>query len=146
MVQSVTDTRITLTEAAKLFPMRNGKHPHIVTLRRWILTGSRGVKLKGSRIGGQWYTSADWVEEFIAAGTDRAMEGYEQPEQSGRPQVVSAAHTAAMGRLKRRYGIDVGDSNEAQEESEALPDSGLQLKSGAAGAVSGVLPVGSAKG
>lgn len=55
---------ITIIEAAKLFPTRNGKHPAAKTVRRWIKEGVKGVKLKGSRVGGFFYTTPEWVKEF----------------------------------------------------------------------------------
>ncbi len=59
------DDRIPLSDAAELFPKRNGKPPQWATLRRWNAKGIRGVKLAMFRVGGRWYTTRQAVVDFI---------------------------------------------------------------------------------
>lgn len=64
-IQSMKNEQLPLSEAALLFPMRNGKHPHRATLRRWHAKGVRGVKLYAFRVGACWFTTRAAVEQFI---------------------------------------------------------------------------------
>jgi hypothetical protein len=68
---------LTLAAAAKLFPGRKpGKKVSIDTIWRWCMRGLRnGVRLKSVLIGGQRYTTKQWIKEFIEAMTDGAEPG-----------------------------------------------------------------------
>ena len=54
---------LTLSQAADLF----AKRPHVATLHRWCLKGTRGVKLRSWLVGGVRCTDAEAVEEFLLA-------------------------------------------------------------------------------
>lgn len=59
---------LTIREAAALLPSK----PQKETLRLWVTRGSKRsdgvlVKLKGTRIGGRWFTRKRWLREYIAA-------------------------------------------------------------------------------
>lgn len=76
---------IPITEAAKLFPKRAGKPLELRSIRRRILRGCRGVKLRAIRDGHQWFTTTDWVEEFQRALTIKCapmapLDGFDQSE------------------------------------------------------------------
>lgn len=62
---------ITLREARELFPKRSGKYPTLVSLYRWIHDPRRAVRLQVQYVGGRYWTTAEWVGEFIAAETRR---------------------------------------------------------------------------
>ena len=124
-----------LHDAAKLFPQKNGKHPHVITIRRWILQGSRGVKLGGSRIGGQWFTSDAAVCEFIQAGTDKAMREHGGATRSA---IASLEHLTAVEALKE-FGLHAGRKTESSAATKAVPDQEMQRESTEAGSVPGVL-------
>lgn len=71
------DDRISLVEATELLPKRRGKTPHLYTVRRWVAkgvksSGGKVVRLRGFRVGQQWYTRLCWVREFISALTNGA--------------------------------------------------------------------------
>jgi hypothetical protein len=36
------------------------------TIHNWMKHGVRGEKLKGKRVGYRWFTTKEWVDEFIA--------------------------------------------------------------------------------
>lgn len=55
------EIRISFREAATFL------HVSVNTLTRWRLNGVRGVKLRCQRIGGRYYTSKQWLDEFVAA-------------------------------------------------------------------------------
>jgi hypothetical protein len=116
---------ISLADAARLFPRRNGKAPHIRTIHRRIHHGWNGVKLRAKRDGHQWFTSQEWIEEFMEACTRRAL-----PQSQADVRATSWHHQEAKRRLKERYGIDVDHEAtarivaelEAEISSEEVPD------------------------
>jgi hypothetical protein len=73
------DDRISLADACKLLPKRDGKPLHLYTVRRWTVRGIRGsngkqVMLKAFRIGRSWYTRRSWLQEFIATLSGEACQ------------------------------------------------------------------------
>jgi hypothetical protein len=72
----LTETRLSLTQAARLLPgTRGSEHPDPATLNRWILRGVRNprggarIKLEAVRLGSAWWTSREAVDRFVAALT-----------------------------------------------------------------------------
>ena len=100
---------IPITDAAKLFPTRNGKALELRSIRRRILRGCRGVRLRAIRDGHQWFTTEDWVADF-----QRALTQMSQPT----PQITGfdqAEFDRAMKSLNRRYARR-GKSRGCQKE------------------------------
>lgn len=62
-----------LSEAACYLPKREGKKRHIMTLKRWIMRGCRGVHLVGRKVGNEWFTSVEWLRKFEADCTAQAL-------------------------------------------------------------------------
>lgn len=62
-----------IDEAIGMFPMRDGKPPHVKSVRKRITHGVGGVRLKAIKHSGRWYTTAEWVEQFIEEYTRRAV-------------------------------------------------------------------------
>jgi hypothetical protein len=87
-----------LSAAARWFPQRNGRPVSVKAIVRRIRKGHRGVRLRATLDGGQWFTTRQWVDEFQAAVTEAAVPAISSPSASSR------AHSAAMARLERRYG------------------------------------------
>ncbi len=58
---------LSLREVANSLPSR----PHVNSVRRWILEGSRGRKLSAKLIGGRWFTSPEALEEFLETPANR---------------------------------------------------------------------------
>lgn len=114
---------IPLAEASKRLPGRNGGKVHVDSLRRWIINGLRGVKLKANRVGGLWMTTHQWIDEFIQATTARSLGGATPalPERN-------EAHELAVARLAARYGLHVG-------KKPQMPLTGMQQSPDTPGAV-----------
>jgi hypothetical protein len=74
----VRPTLISLNQAAKYFPSsrNHGKCISVKVLYKWILRGvvvagrAEKVKLKATKLGGHWYTTAKDVMEFINAAAE----------------------------------------------------------------------------
>lgn len=65
---------VPLSEAARFFPRRSsGRKISVDAIRRRIVKGWRGVKLRAVRDGGVWFTAQQWVEEFLDACTRKAQ-------------------------------------------------------------------------
>ncbi|HMO13032.1 MAG TPA: DUF1580 domain-containing protein [Pirellulaceae bacterium] len=61
-MSSILDQELlSIKQAAKLIPSK----PHAATLFRWMTKGSRGHKLQSWLVGGQRFTTALAIEEFI---------------------------------------------------------------------------------
>lgn len=70
MIDLKTETKLSLSQAAKLVPpTRQDKQVHVSTIVRWILRGVRGVRLEAVRVGGRWVTTHEALERFSAALT-----------------------------------------------------------------------------
>jgi hypothetical protein len=62
-----TETVLTLAEASKILPRRNGKRPSIGTLWRWARWGIKGVRLDYLRFGRTIVTSREALQRFFDA-------------------------------------------------------------------------------
>jgi hypothetical protein len=71
MVIDQQETLITLTEAAKILPLVNGKRINISTLWRWCRKGLHGVTLEYTRVGAKIATSAEAMQRFFAQLVER---------------------------------------------------------------------------
>lgn len=58
---------VTLRTAAAWFPQRAGRATSVDSVRKWIETGVRGIRLQAVRSGGEWFTCREWVEAFLQA-------------------------------------------------------------------------------
>lgn len=88
---------------------RTNAHLHLSTLIRW---GTRGVlqpdgsraKLRCVRIGSRWFTTDEWVSDFIATLTD-AHTGEETATAPRSPTLRQRESEAAGRELTEKYGI-----------------------------------------
>lgn len=64
---------LSLEAARQLFPKRDGKPPHIASIRRRIIHGVNGVRLQAVKHSGRWYTAPEWVEQYLEDYTRRAI-------------------------------------------------------------------------
>jgi hypothetical protein len=111
---------IPLAEAAALFPRRNGKKVHVLTLKRRVIDGCRGVKLRAFKSGGIWYTTPQWVQEFEDECTRHALHGHGELPQRSATEQAEASHRAKET-LRRRFGIDVEqEANKCGRRAKAL--------------------------
>ena len=90
--------RLSVTDATKLLPSKGGKRVHRKTVIRWINDGCRGIKLRAEKIGRDWFTSAEWIQEFKEACTARESGAIQVQVPSSRMQQFAQAE------LQRRYG------------------------------------------
>lgn len=66
MIDTFTESLVSLSDAAKLLPMRRGgKRPHISCLYRWTISGCKGVVLESVQVGGTRCTSKEALARFI---------------------------------------------------------------------------------
>jgi len=66
MIDTATETILTLSEAANSLPRRRrGRKTHISTLYRWTVSGCRGVVLEHIQIGATRATSAEALQRFF---------------------------------------------------------------------------------
>ncbi|NLF06866.1 MAG: DUF1580 domain-containing protein [Pirellulaceae bacterium] len=73
MIDTQTETIITLTEAARLLPRRRAGRPvHVSCLYRWAQIGCRGVRLEIVQIGGTKCTSREAMQRFFGRLTAQA--------------------------------------------------------------------------
>lgn len=63
----LTDPLISLQEATRHVPGRDGPHASYETLRRWATKGYRGVRLETLRIGGRMMTTTEALQRFFEA-------------------------------------------------------------------------------
>ena len=68
MIDTATETILTLTEAAKRLPRRRrGRKTHLSTLYRWTGPGCRGVILEHIQIGATRATSVEALQRFFVS-------------------------------------------------------------------------------
>lgn len=91
---------ITIAEACGLFPKRGGRKLSIKSVRRRILKGERGVRLKAVRDGGQWFTAREWVAEYLSAVTAKCVPCVVSPSAIAR----EVARSRAI--LRRRFRVN----------------------------------------
>jgi hypothetical protein len=66
MIDSTTETLISLAEAAKAVPRRRrGRKTHLSTIYRWATIGVRGVVLETLQCGGSRVTSREAMQRFF---------------------------------------------------------------------------------
>lgn len=100
---------ISLSQAAGLFPRQTGgKKISLDALRRRILKGVRGVRLKAIWDGRGWYTTREWVLEFQDACTRARL-----PDSAAARAAIDDEERRARETLKR-LGIDL-DKHKARQ-------------------------------
>jgi hypothetical protein len=65
MIDTATETLVTLGQAAQHYPSVNGRKPHVVTVFRHAVRGINGAHLETTRVGGRTVTSVQAVERFL---------------------------------------------------------------------------------
>lgn len=80
-----TEQLCTLSQAGRLLPRLNGKHPSPNAIWRWCRKGAGGVHLEHIRIGGRLYTSAEALNRFVNRLAERDMERLRAPVETEPP-------------------------------------------------------------
>lgn len=87
---------LSLPEAANLLPHHGKRKLHVITIKRWIIQGCRGVRLAGTKVGNEWFTTREALAQFQIDCTVQAL------SQEQTPQVNTAAAQAARDALLKR--------------------------------------------
>jgi Protein of unknown function (DUF1580) len=95
MIDTATETLLTLDQAASRQPVSRGGRPvHPATIWRWI----RDRKLEGVRIGSRWLTSVEALQRHAERETLRALGDEPAPvavETSARRKAIERAEREA---------------------------------------------------
>jgi len=89
MIDLVSESVVSLTEAAGHLPRRRNKPVHVATLYRWAQRGIRGVRLETIQCGGAKCTSLEALQRFFEqlSGEDGGhRDDYRTPAQRRRAQ------------------------------------------------------------
>lgn len=87
MIDTMTETILTLAEAAQHLPRRKaGRKTHVTTLYRWTASGCRGVVLEHIQIGATRCTSVEALHRF-----------YDRLTRLGEARANSVSRAAAAG-------------------------------------------------
>ncbi len=77
MIDTNSESIITLTEAARLLPRRRAGRPvHLSCVYRWCQIGVQGVKLEFTQIGATKCTSREALQRFFDRLTEQAESGH----------------------------------------------------------------------
>jgi Protein of unknown function (DUF1580) len=100
MIDSTSETLISLADAAKAVPRRRrGRKTHLSTLYRWATVGVRGVVLETLQCGGSRVTSREAMQRFFEAlSQPRAVGGQSGPIPVPRTVAQRRRASAASGR------------------------------------------------
>jgi Protein of unknown function (DUF1580) len=56
---------LSVKDAIRHFGAAEGHAPSVQTVKRWIMSGCRGVKLHGTLLGGRWKLSVAAINQFV---------------------------------------------------------------------------------
>lgn len=107
-----SETYITLSTAAALFPRRSGRKISTATLRRRIAKGVCGVRLRAIRDGKQWFTTAEWVRRFQHELTEVSLPGPTHRD------ATDEQYMAAVENLKTRWGMKWNANTATSHQSD----------------------------
>lgn len=125
---------ISLADVARSFRKENGRNTRIETVHRWWKKGVRERKLRVMQVGGRYYTTAQWLQEFGVTHNPPAAE-LETGSHRTSPQVDSRSVAKARKFLASK-GVRCG------HEARSVPVLSTQAGEGPRG-LYGVLPSGS---
>jgi hypothetical protein len=109
MIDSASETLITLADAAKLIPRRRrGRKTHVSTLFRWTTIGCRGVRLESLQCGGTRCTSREAMQRFFESLSQQrqvgAVGGQAGPIATRRTHAQRQRQSADAGRKLAEMG------------------------------------------
>ena len=111
---------LTYNQACTYLLENHGVSVGYATLRRWHARGckaSGGVRLEGERVGGRWFTRAEWINAFIQACNPSTPES---PPTN--PQLLSPADLKGAEQA-RRYLAERGCLGaKAKADALGLPE------------------------
>ena len=114
-----------VADAAAVFPRRNGKKVHVLTVKRWITKGCRGVYLVGWKRGNNWFTSAEAIEQFRRDCTRKSVTATVRSSDQ-----VSRAVSTAREQLRRKgfYGKEGKNKGNQGQEMLGMPVGGRNTR------------------
>lgn len=102
MIDTASEKTIWLTELPSILPTGgDGMKIHFSTVLRWVLHGTRGVRLEAQRIGGRWLTSHEAVQRFM----DRLTPNLDNPPATPRSAAARQRATDRAARQLEAIGI-----------------------------------------
>lgn len=69
----LTEDVLTLPQARTQIQEATGQRPDKATIHRWILRGTKGVKLEAVKLGNSWITSTQAIHRYITAVTKASL-------------------------------------------------------------------------
>jgi hypothetical protein len=100
MIDSATETLVSLADAARTLPRRRrGRAVHVSCIYRWTTTGLRGVVLESLQVGGSRCTSQEALQRFFMR--------LSEPRQVG--TVVNRRTPAQRQRAVERAGRELAE-------------------------------------
>ena len=103
MIDSISETILTLTQAADDLPRRRrGRKTHVSTIYRWAAAGCRGVCLETIQIGATRCTSREALQRFF----ERLSLGNQvgTPSEATRSVIRRDRQSEAAGRKLEKLG------------------------------------------
>ena len=83
MINPQKQDLIPLSQAARLLPKFNGKHPSPSTIWRWCTTGLNGAKLQYARVGTRMCTTEEALYKFLYREDTTPRENLKPPLTTG---------------------------------------------------------------
>lgn len=97
------DKLIPVKDAIRHFGAAEGHGPSVQSVKRWMSHGVRGVRLRGTLVGGRWRLSKSAIDEFLAEINGAV---------GGSPVAVSSAGERSKSwLLEARGGSDASNSS-----------------------------------
>jgi hypothetical protein len=103
MIDTMSESVLSLAHAASTLPRRRGRKPHVSTLHRWATSGCRGVVLETIQLGGTRCTSRQAMQRFF----ERLSE---PPVALGAPSSVGRRSVARRLRASAEAGRKLAES------------------------------------
>lgn len=91
MIDLYSETVISLRDAAKSLPGRNGRKVHISTLYRWTTRGLKGVRLETVHVGGIVCTSQEALQRFCDRLSESDVTRPKHKEHPSRKRAIELA-------------------------------------------------------
>lgn len=112
MIDIRLERLLTLAQAAKLIPGRQGKALAVSTIHRWALDGVCGVQLETVLVGGRKMTSVEALQRFVEARTELAASrpGEVAKAPGSRREAACELDRSETQRVLRRAGIHRPDN------------------------------------
>lgn len=96
-IQLDTESVLTLPEAAEIAHVRRE------TVWAWVTQGAGGIKLRAGKLGRQWFTSHEAMQEFQEALTDQQDRDGAKPPKRKRKRPADPGRSKRVADWQRRW-------------------------------------------